>query len=119
MFTSESWNEASDKYPNNGDILNADDDAASFYSDGQLRMPTKAELEELLTLQRVYVDVDGNYVDNPSDETQLIGIELRSTNGNKLYLPYNNYVMQFMIMQDLYDGMIWSSEKYYENSGSF
>lgn len=118
-FSSKNWDQVSNKYPNNGDILQPQDDAASFYSDGQLRMPTKAELEELLTLERVFIDVNGNYIQNPTTSDSIIGIEFKSVNGNNLFVPYKQQAATFIIPKSNTCSSLWSSEKYFESGDNY
>lgn len=114
-FSSENWNQISNKYPNNGDILQTQDDAASFYSDGQLRMPTKAELEELLTLERVFIDINGNSISNPTISDSIVGIEFKGVNGNSLFVPYAQEAIYCLIPKSNTYSSLRSSEKYVES----
>lgn len=68
--------------------LEATDDAATVHMGGSWRMPTEAEIEELINgTTQTRIDIDGNEVSSTSSGN-LKGVRLTSkTNGNSIFIP--------------------------------
>jgi hypothetical protein len=85
------------KYNNNGGltVLESSDDAAAVHTNSQLRMPTSAEIQELISgTTQSFIDIDGNeydrqyvYDNEPIEQGKLKGVKFTGSNGNSIFIP--------------------------------
>lgn len=84
------------KYNNNGGltVLESSDDAAAFHMGTQYRMPTSAEIQELISgTTQSFIDIDGNEYSKEQAENEVIesgklkGVKFTGSNGNSIFIP--------------------------------
>ena len=91
----------------NKTILDPSDDAATVNWGGDWRMPTKEEINELLT--KCTFTKTGNYIDSP--------IKIIGKNGNSIILPLSGSYSEDYLSLGQGHGLYWSSSGY-NSSGS-
>lgn len=98
-------------------VLESGDDAATVYMGSQYRMPTSAEIEELIFgTTQTFIDLDGNeydkqYVyDNELIESgKLKGVRFTSSNGNSIFIPAAGGCYESLFSEVGVFGILWSS----------
>ena len=94
-----SWNGGDDKY-----LLDSEDDVAHVVFGGTWRIPSYAEMRELINLCTwEWTDVNG-----------VKGQKVTGPNGNSIFLPAAG-VRDGMNLEDLEEGLYWSSYRYPSN----
>jgi hypothetical protein len=107
------------KYNNNVGltVLESSDDAAAFHMGTQYRMPTRAEIQELISgTTQSFIDIDGNeydrqyaYDNEPIERGKLKGVKFTGSNGNSIFIPAAGYCDEFLLCEVGVDGILWSS----------
>jgi hypothetical protein len=110
------------KYNNNGGltVLESSDDAAAFHMGTQYRMPTSAEIQELISgTTQSFIDIDGNeydrqyvYDNKPIEQGKLKGVKFTGSNGNSIFIPAAGYCDEFLLSVIGVNGRLWSSSLY-------
>jgi hypothetical protein len=115
------------KYNNNRGlkVLESVDDAAAVHTNSQLRMPTSAEIRELISgTTQTFIDVDGNeYIKG----TDIVNIEQGKLKGVKftsktvkddnneftsIFIPAASYFYDSLLCEVGMTGVLWSSRLY-------
>lgn len=125
VFNFESYFDTTDggstfnKYNNNGGltVLESSDDAAAFHMGTQYRMPTSAEIQELISgTTQTFIDVDGNeydkqyvYDNGPIKSGKLKGVRFTSSNGNSIFIPAAGGCDESLLSNIGMNGDLWSS----------
>jgi hypothetical protein len=106
------------KYNNNGGltILESSDDAAAFHMGTQYRMPTSAEIQELISgTTQTFIDVDGNEYSKEQarngaiESEKLKGVRFTGSNGNSIFIPAAGYCYESLLSVIGMLGILWSS----------
>jgi hypothetical protein len=105
------------KYNNNGGltVLESSDDAAAVHTNSQLRMPTTAEIRELISgTTKSFIDLDGNEYIKGTDtinieQGKLKGVKFTGSNGNSIFIPAAGYCDGSLLNEVGMDGKLWSS----------
>lgn len=105
------------KYNNNGGltVLESSDDAAAFHMGTQYRMPTSAEIQELMNnTTQTFIDVDGNeYIKGTDDinieQGKLKGVRFTGSNDNSIFIPAAGYCDESLLSVIGVSGVLWSS----------
>lgn len=110
------------KYNNNGGltVLESSDDAAAVHTNSQLRMPTSAEIQELISgTTQSFIDLDGNeydrqyvYDNGPIEEGKLKGVKFTGSNGNSIFIPAAGYCDESLLNGIGRGCILWSSSLY-------
>jgi hypothetical protein len=105
------------KYNNNGGltVLESVDDAAAVHTNSQLRMPTPAEIQELISgTTQTFIDVDGNeYIKGTDDinieQGKVKGVRFTGSNGNSVFIPAAGVCYRSLLYVIGMYGVLWSS----------
>lgn len=106
------------KYNNNGGltVLEPVDDAAAFHMGTQYRMPTSAEIEELISgTTQTFIDLDGNEYSQEEAQNgdiesgKLKGVRFTGSNGNSIFIPAAGDCTDSMLMNFGTEGSLRSS----------
>jgi hypothetical protein len=107
------------KYNNNGGltVLESSDDAAAFHMGTQYRMPTSAEIQELISgTTQSFIDIDGNeydrryvYDNRPIEQGKLKGVKFTGSNGNSIFIPAAGSCIESLLYEIGMYGGLWSS----------
>ena len=106
------------KYNNNGGliVLESIDDAVTVHMGTQYRMPTSAEIQELISgTTQTFIDLDGNEYsieraqNGVIEQGQLKGVKFTSSNGNSIFIPAAGYCNESLLNDFGMYGKLWSS----------
>ena len=108
------------KYNNNNGgltVLESSDDAATVHMGSQYRMPTSAEIQELISgTTQTFIDLDGNeydkqyvYDNEPIESGKLKGVRFTSSNGNSIFIPAAGDCIESLLDVIGMNGELWSS----------
>jgi hypothetical protein len=108
------------KYNNNSGltVLESSDDAAAVHTNSQLRMPTSAEIQELISgTTQSFIDIDGKeYIKGTDDinieQGKLKGVKFTGSNGNSIFIPAAGYCLESLLIDVGKYGFLWSSGLY-------
>ena len=108
------------KYNNNGGltVLESSDDAATAHMGTQYRMPTSAEIQELISgTTQTFIDLDGNEYIKGTDtinieQGKLKGVRFTGSNGNSIFIPAAGYCDESLLYGIGMGGLLWSSSLY-------
>jgi hypothetical protein len=109
------------KYNNNGGltVLESSDDAVAFHMGTQYRMPTSAEIQELISgTTQSFIDLDGNEYSKEQAENGVIesgklkGVRFTGSNGNSVFIPAAGYCLESSLNGIGMRGLLWSSSLY-------
>lgn len=124
VFNFESYFDTTDsgstfnKYNNNGGlkVLESSDDAAAFHMGTQYRMPTSAEIQELISgTTQTFIDLDGReysqeQAQNGAIESgKLKGVRFTGSNGNSIFIPAAGGCDESLLDVIGMNGILWSS----------
>ena len=99
-------------------VLEASDDAASVNMGSDWRMPTEAEMQELIdNTTPTFIDLQGNEFnkseveDGVIAESNLKGVRFTGSNGNSIFIPTSSFGIGSMIYGTYINtgGFLWSS----------
>ena len=105
-------------------VLESVDDAAAVHTNSQLRMPTSAEIQELIDgTTQTFIDVDGNeYIKGTDDinieQGKLKGVKFTGSNGNSIFIPAAGGCYESLLYEIGVYGGLWSSSLYDGNGVS-
>jgi hypothetical protein len=106
------------KYNNNGGltVLESSDDAATVHMGTQYRMPTSAEIQELISgTTQTFIDLDGVEYNQEQaqngaiEEGKLKGVRFTGSNGNSIFIPAAGYCSESLLSVIGMYGSLWSS----------
>ena len=107
-------------------VLESGDDAAAVHTNSQLRMPTSAEIQELISgTTQSFIDIDGNeydrqyvYDNKPIEQGKLKGVKFTGSNGNSIFIPAAGYCYGSLLDDFGMNGALWYSSLYDGNDVS-
>jgi hypothetical protein len=110
------------KYNNNGGltVLESSDDAAAFHMGTQYRMPTSAEIQELISgTTQSFIDIDGNEYSQEEarngaiESGNLKGVRFTGSNGNSIFIPAAGGCNESLLGEVGMNGVLRSSSLVY------
>lgn len=106
------------KYNNNGGltVLESVDDAATVHMGSNYRMPTSAEIQELISgTTQSFIDIDGNEYSKEQaqndaiSERNLKGVKFTGSNDNSIFIPAAGFCDGTLLIGTNYNSALWSS----------
>ena len=99
-------------------VLEASDDAASVNMGSDWRMPTQAEMQELIdNTTPIFIDLQGNEFSQSEAQSGAIaeynlkGVRFTGLNGNSIFIPASGFAGQFLNEYGCC-GRVWLSDLY-------
>jgi hypothetical protein len=99
-------------------VLESSDDAATVHMGSQYRMPTSAEIQELISgTTQSFIDIDGNEYIKGTDivnieRGKLKGVKFTGSNGNSIFIPAAGYCNESLLNFIGMFSELWSSSLY-------